>query len=505
MRPFHSARSATAMCDNHDSMPFAAQPSNTWNTDSNPRRFLKLPRILPRNEMTGLLALPRELLIQIARSLDSHFPATFQRDRKHMYNFAKTCSFLYKVLEHVLFEKIQIPNQGGAPELRHQWLLPLARTIEGNFKLGLCLKEFELRLACPWTGGCNENLTAYQAGITRQCNSFGNFLNVYAPSLRSLEVPYPLGCNFLDQSWPDLKKLAICSLDTTLDLDRPEINMDDLLQGLDVVFLGTLLLSPKLEELHIKTTTLSGENVLVNLRPRCSALKKLTIRTLEMQESTIRVLLRAPRGLTDFELTNEEPLEPYDHDSDDEGLPPPRRLPHLTTIYKNLKHQSATLERLSIHGAAFSPNQCLTTGHHSFRGFSCLKSMKVDVAMLLGWTDCEHIAKNSDESKSLEPRAIGTLLPDTLCELNLYIDWTFDFRKKKDYVYQIIAGIIEARRRLVCLKSVKISAIYPHCNDCFYTIPGMQTRSDLIDELDRAKKLATDNSIEFEYFAKQVP
>jgi len=93
--------------------------------------------------------------------------------------------------------------------------------------------------------------------------------------------------------------------------------------------------------------------------------------------------------------------------------------------------------------------------------------MEIDITMLLGWKNCWFSRKPPHESPSLDPRALGTLLPDSLQELVLYID--NDYRSQKSPGY-------------TCLKTIRLSPEYVHCWSCSHADGRVWDSEDDEDE-----------------------
>lgn len=182
------------------------------------------------------------------------------------------------------------------------------------------------------------------------------------------------------------------------------------------------------------------------------------------------------------------------------------RLPLLATIYEGLKQHTTTLKHLHIHGARFSLNRTLNIGHRSFRDLSCLQTMEIDITMLLGWKDCWFSCKPPHVGPSLDPRALGTLLPDSLQELVLYIDNDYRIQKPPGYMHEIVLGIIDEADRLTCLKTIRLSPEYVHCWSCSHA-DGRVWDSEVEEDeeevaetivyRDKVKRLANSRNINF--------
>lgn len=172
--------------------------------------------------MKGLLKLPPELTGITGRNLIRGVQGTACGSHVNVFSFALTCKNMYNVLEHILLEDIRIAHRWEATELRNKRLLPLTRAIEREPTLDTHLRNFELCLSRHssmrdvYRGESIQDIyvrESYLAEVTRQCQSFGNFLHAYAPKMSALKMPYPPGCDFLDRTWPKLETVIVSSMD----------------------------------------------------------------------------------------------------------------------------------------------------------------------------------------------------------------------------------------------------------------------------------------------------
>lgn len=468
--------------------------------------------------MDGLLSLPPELLAMIGRKLIGSVLGPTCGSHMYVFNFALTCKGMYSVLEHILFGDIRIYHTREATELRYQRLLPLIRAIEREPTLGTHLKKFKLCLSRRRAIRDVDGRKPYLAEVTRQCESFGSFLHACAPNMEALKMPYPLGCDFLGRTWAKLVTLTVSSMDGALRTCSEGLENVDWLQdlrfsqGLDVAFLATVLHSPQLRGLSLEATRFSGEEAVSNLQPRSISLQRLIISTHGKQDPTVSALLQAPKALAEFRLPcclQRHKFESCFDVWDEDLMPESLRLPRLTTIHEGLRHHSTTPKHLYIHGASFSINRSLNTGHHSFRGFSCLRIMEVDINMLLGWENCWFSRKPLNKNRSLPPRALDRFLPDSLQDLVLYIDNDYRRQKGHGYMHQIMLGIIDEADRLNCLKTIRLAPDYVHCWDCSEADRRIfddeddegdgddYTKAQTIAECDEMKRLADSMKINF--------
>jgi len=288
-------------------------------------------------ELKGLLKLPPELIGIIGRNLIRGVQGTACGSHVNVFSFALTCKNMYSVLEHILLEDIRIVHRLEATELRNKRLLPLTRAIERELTLGTHLRNFELCLRRHslmrdvYRGESIQDIygrESYLAEVTRQCQSFGNFLHAYAPNVSAPKTLYPLGCDLLGRTWPKLETLIVSSMDGAFGTccvcfkDWGGFQNFPQPYGLNVTFLASALHSPRLKCLSLETTEFKEEEALSNLQPRSIALQWLSISTHGMEGATISALLRTPKALTEFRLPyccRREPLllrvEIWDEDS----------------------------------------------------------------------------------------------------------------------------------------------------------------------------------------------
>lgn len=418
--------------------------------------------------MTKLLDLPTELLVMIAKLLvrDNRDPP-YGIGKQDVYSFAKACRLLYAVAGPVLFDSFELHHDGTSAELQTKYLEPLSQTSQGRPVLWLYLKTFSLFLQNA-SYPDREDPIFYLRAITRHCNSLGNVLLRSASNLRRLDTPYPMGCDFLNHSWPSLRKLSVISSDLSLGGGHPTEYEPGQCKGLDLSFLPGVLQSPRLKHLRLMTTMFSGQDAVAELKPKTSSLTGLDICTNEMTDGTMLALLRCPKQLDMFRLSSNmwNEYEWLDYFYDDYE-PRPGCLPSLTTIYEGLKQHTHTIHSLSINGAAYGMNRAFNSGHHSFRDFFNLIHLETDVTMLLRWQNCRHCFKLPGETSTLHPRELGSLLPASLCELTLWIDVDYRQRHGDGYVYQILLGIVDEQDRLDSLEDLTFYIHYPHCDNCF--------------------------------------
>lgn len=407
----------------------------------------------------------------IAGMLHGDYPSRHvENGPKQLYGFAKTCRTLYAVACPFLFQRFT-PRIGPQPSDRLAHLdanhvKPYIRTVQDDPLLGSYLRLCNLRNA---TDQSRANLGKEQLDyVKRLCDAMGNLLLKYAFNTRELYIPYPYASTFLHHPWPQLNVLHVSTTDRCIGIYRPWEYRTGLTEGLDVSFLPQFLEFPKLRELHITTTFVSGTNAVDDMAPRFSPLKLLFIATNQISDETMAAILRAPVALQSFNLVSHlfDPLE-FDARESDHPFVPSYVLPSLTTIYESLKQHTDSLFELQIPGHGYAISQSLNVGQHSLRAFSNLEVLQCDVAFLLGWQNCYHIRKPSSEQSTLKPRKLGTLLPSLLKTLVLFIDLTYRERWGDDFIYKLMQGIVDERQRLKELQLVYLTIEYPHCMRCY--------------------------------------
>ena len=427
--------------------------------------------------MAVLLKLPPELLEVIGRNLiKSSSDATHDERRMHLLSLARTCERMYNVLKRVLFENIGLFYDTGQPELGNKKLRLFALAIKETPALGLHIRKFELQVKSDYPRTYFPRVRSNMTTFWRRCEALGNIMHSYAPNLKILDMPFPMGCKFLDRSWPNWRTLTASSIDAAYSACHLELHHAGMIQGfeyhegLKVGRLASILHSPPLRSLTMRTTHLRGGG-LPHLQSGYSSVEQLTIYAYEMQNTTIAVLLRAPKALHEFRLpscliSHRSYIKAYVEVDSADVYQDLLELPSPTALYEGLRHHIHCLERFHIHGASFAINLSLDTGHHSFRDFSHLESIEIDVTMLLGWKNCEHSKRPVSSSIALPPRDLGTLLPDSLQELKLYIDNDWHIRHGLDYLHQIMIGVNSEAKRLTRLRTISLAPEYLHCWTC---------------------------------------
>ena len=291
-------------------------------------------------------------------------------------------------------------------------------------------------------------------------------------NLRRLSVTYPYGrqLSFLEGPHPTLRELTVLPEGARIGLCCPKhVAVYPLDGGLNIHLVPYMLRSPKLKQLSLHAEFYAGfaPFVLQEMPQKTSTLERLSLRVGMLHDSVLVSLLEAAKRLTHFGFWPIHSSELYNSSliSSQRSGSYPRLLPRTSTFGSSLRAHSATLECINLYRGDhwWWPN---LDSIGSLSSMQVLKILTIEASMLLGYNHCQHHARK-DKIPSSPPRALAKLLPASLVELQLRLEAQHITRNGTDYVYDIMAGIVDDLPRLKHLEVVEISSGYhAYCQDC---------------------------------------
>ncbi|KAJ9651117.1 hypothetical protein H2198_009596 [Neophaeococcomyces mojaviensis] len=410
--------------------------------------------------MPGLCDLPVELRTRIAEYVA-------EDDVSLLLNLALSCSAFREIAQSIIFRKwsyVATTKDRGI-NLEHNRFL---QALSNNPTLARHLHTFR---SPPPVSSADAVINGIIHGPIynfRECEEIGKLIVAKAQNLKTLEIPYPYGCTFLDTVHPTLRELTVrpagihsVTYTSHSPGDGERIFYLPREGRLDIAFLSSLLRSPMLRALTIEAVEIFEEAHLDGRLLHSTSLEELYLCVGGMNTETVRALIQSSDCLKVFMF---QPVEREDttwHVLTDSG-----HLPAMQAILDSLETHHSSLQSLRLHCFAHLWHPNLHVNPRSLHTFSNLQSLDIDEPLLLGLRSCPHMSSPDGGNSTVLPAGLADLLPPSLKTLILRLDVLYDTRYGPKHATEIVTSLIEAQTCLPKFSSLTLSFPHVFCDQC---------------------------------------